>query len=42
MTQRIHADDKRLINAAHIDVNQLMPLKYRWAWEHYRNGLANH
>lgn len=42
MTQRIHADDKRLVNAAHIDVNQLMPLKYRWAWEHYRNGLANH
>jgi len=23
-------------------VNQLMPLKYTWAWEHYLNGLANH
>lgn len=42
MSQRIHADQKRLVNSAHVDVNQLMPLKYRWAWEHYRNGLANH
>ena len=41
-TQRIHADEKRLVNCAHVDVNQLMPLKYHWAWEHYRNGLANH
>ncbi|PYL00536.1 MAG: ribonucleotide-diphosphate reductase subunit beta, partial [Verrucomicrobia bacterium] len=24
------------------DVNQLMPLKYKWAWEHYLNGCANH
>lgn len=42
MKQRFRADDKRLINSAHIDVNQIMPLKYHWAWEHYRNGLANH
>src|SRR5262249_25270776 len=24
------------------DVNQLMPIKYKWAWEHYLNGCANH
>src|ERR1043165_670762 len=42
MTQRINADEKRLVNCVHVDVNQLMPLKYKWAWEHYRNGCANH
>ncbi len=39
---RMTADDKRLINCKQIDVNQLMPLKYTWAWEHYLNGCANH
>jgi len=39
---RIHARDKRLINCSQVDVNQLMPLKYNWAWEHYINGCANH
>ncbi len=39
---RFDAADKRLINCAAIDVNQLMPLKYDWAWEHYLNGCANH
>src|SRR5579875_1241806 len=34
--------DKRLINAETVDVNQLMPIKYGWAWEHYLNGLRNH
>ena len=34
--------DKRLINARAVDVNQLMPLKYEWAWEHYLNGCRNH
>jgi ribonucleoside-diphosphate reductase beta chain len=33
---------KRLINAGTVDVNQLMPLKYEWAWEHYLNGCRNH
>ncbi len=42
MNQRFHAEEKRLVNCAQVDVNQLMPLKYHWAWEHYRNGLANH
>lgn len=36
------SDRKRLINCAEVDVNQLMPLKYKWAWEHYLNGCANH
>jgi ribonucleoside-diphosphate reductase beta chain len=37
-----HTLKKRLINGSHVDVNQLMPLQYRWAWEHYLNGCANH
>lgn len=40
--KRFKADEKRLINCKAIDVNQLMPLKYKWAWEHYLNGCANH
>ncbi len=39
---RIDASEKRLINCHAVDVNQLMPLKYAWAWEHYLNGCANH
>lgn len=39
--KRVKASDKRLINCAAVDVNQLMPLKYKWAWEHYLNGCAN-
>ena len=39
---RVNAVEKRLINCHQVDVNQLMPLKYRWAWEHYLNGCANH
>jgi len=38
---RFEARDKRLINCNQVDVNQLMPLKYKWAWEHYLNGCAN-
>jgi ribonucleoside-diphosphate reductase beta chain len=40
--QRVRAEDKRLINCCAVDVNQLLPLKYTWAWEHYQNGLSNH
>lgn len=36
------AETKRLINCHEVDVNQLMPLKYHWAWEHYLNGCDNH
>jgi len=38
---RFAASAKRLINCNQVDVNQLMPLKYKWAWEHYLNGCAN-
>lgn len=41
-SSRVRVNDKRLINCESIDVNQLMPLKYSWAWEHYLNGCANH
>ena len=39
--KRVKASEKRLINCNAVDVNQLMPLKYKWAWEHYLNGCAN-
>lgn len=39
--QRVKIDQKKLINCNQVDVNQLMPLKYKWAWEHYLNGCAN-
>lgn len=41
MKKRFQGKDKRLINCNAVDVNQLMPLKYKWAWEHYLNGCAN-
>ncbi|OHE76402.1 MAG: ribonucleoside-diphosphate reductase [Verrucomicrobia bacterium RIFCSPHIGHO2_12_FULL_41_10] len=40
--KRVNVANKRLINCHAVDVNQLMPLKYKWAWEHYLNGCANH
>lgn len=42
LAKRLNPQDKRLINCRAADVNQLMPLKYEWAWEHYLNGCANH
>ncbi|NNM43547.1 MAG: ribonucleotide-diphosphate reductase subunit beta [Chlamydiae bacterium] len=41
-SKRVKVSEKRLINNNQVDVNQLMPLKYKWAWEHYINGCANH
>src|SRR5438067_750393 len=38
---RVNADDKRIINAK-TDVNQLVPFKYKWAWDKYLAGCANH
>ena len=38
---RVKAEDKRVINAK-TDVNQLVPFKYKWAWEKYIAGCANH
>ena len=41
LTKRVNAEEKRLINCKAVDVNQLMPIKYEWAWEHYLNGCKN-
>jgi len=42
LSARMNPDEKRILNCNAVDVNQLMPLKYTWAWEHYLNGCANH
>ncbi|BBO60151.1 ribonucleoside-diphosphate reductase subunit beta [Mycoavidus sp. B2-EB] len=39
--QRVRVADKRIINGK-TDVNQLVPFKYKWAWEKYLSGCANH
>ncbi len=39
--RRVRVDDKRIINCQS-DLNQLMPIKYRWAYEKYLQGCANH
>ena len=39
--QRMRAADKRIINGK-TDVNQLVPFKYKWAWEKYLASCANH
>jgi ribonucleoside-diphosphate reductase beta chain len=39
--RRIRVEDKRIINAS-TDVNQLVPFKYKWAWDKYLSGCANH
>jgi ribonucleoside-diphosphate reductase beta chain len=38
---RVNVNDKRIINGQ-TDVNQLVPFKYKWAWEKYLAGCANH
>ena len=38
---RVNAADKRIINGR-TDVNQLVPFKYKWAWEKYLASCANH
>ena len=38
---RVNAADKRIINGQ-TDVNQLVPFKYKWAWEKYLATCANH
>ncbi|HPE00392.1 MAG TPA: ribonucleotide-diphosphate reductase subunit beta, partial [Burkholderiaceae bacterium] len=40
-TRRVNVADKRIINGA-TDVNQLVPFKYKWAWEKYLATCANH
>ncbi|MDP2705913.1 MAG: ribonucleotide-diphosphate reductase subunit beta, partial [Burkholderiales bacterium] len=41
LSQRVRVEDKRIINAR-ADVNQLVPFKYKWAWEKYLAACANH
>ncbi|MBC7605173.1 MAG: ribonucleotide-diphosphate reductase subunit beta, partial [Ramlibacter sp.] len=40
-SSRVNAADKRIINGR-TDVNQLVPFKYKWAWEKYLASCANH
>jgi len=39
--RRVSVDDKSVINSK-ADVNQLVPFKYKWAWEKYLAACANH
>src|SRR5690349_22997007 len=39
--RRVNAADKRIINGK-TDVNQLVPFKYKWAWEKYLATCSNH
>jgi len=39
--RRVRVEDKRVINGQ-ADVNQLVPFKYKWAWDKYLSGCANH
>ncbi|MDE3207547.1 MAG: ribonucleotide-diphosphate reductase subunit beta, partial [Pseudomonadota bacterium] len=40
-TARVRVEDKRVINGQ-ADVNQLVPFKYKWAWQKYLDTCANH
>ena len=40
---RITLENKRIINNDRtVDCNQLVPIKYKWAWNYYLDGCANH
>ena len=40
--ERVSADSKRIIlNGRTVDVNQLVPIKYKWAWHYYLDACAN-
>jgi ribonucleoside-diphosphate reductase beta chain len=39
--RRVNVADKRIINGQ-TDVNQLVPFKYKWAWDKYLSACANH
>jgi len=39
--RRVNVADKRIINGR-TDVNQLVPFKYKWAWDKYLAACANH
>ncbi|MBW8889580.1 MAG: ribonucleotide-diphosphate reductase subunit beta [Fibrobacteres bacterium] len=38
---RVKVDEKRIINCR-ADLNQLVPIKYQWAWQKYLDACANH
>ena len=38
---RVQVDEKKMLNCR-ADLNQLVPLKYDWAWQKYLDGCANH
>ena len=40
-SSRVRIEDKFVINGK-ADVNQLVPFKYKWAWDKYLAGCANH
>ncbi|MBL0010528.1 MAG: ribonucleotide-diphosphate reductase subunit beta [Nitrosomonas sp.] len=39
--RRVSVEDKQIINC-NADVNQLVPFKYKWAWDKYLGACANH
>lgn len=39
--KRVRAEDKSIING-NSDVNQVVPIKYDWAWQKYLDGSQNH
>ena len=40
-TGRVKVDEKKIINCR-ADLNQLVPIKYQWAWQKYLDACANH
>jgi ribonucleoside-diphosphate reductase beta chain len=40
-SSRVSVGEKSMINAR-ADLNQLVPMKYDWAWQKYLDGCANH
>jgi ribonucleoside-diphosphate reductase beta chain len=41
--ERVTAEKKRIINNDRVvDVNQLVPIKYKWAWQYYLDACTNH
>ena len=41
--ERVTASSKRIINNERtVDCNQLVPIKYKWAWNFYLDACANH
>lgn len=33
--------EKRILNSSTTDPNKILPMKYKWARQHYKNGVAN-